>query len=210
MSTNGNKFLGGVDFDDKLVEYFLNKFCEKNKFQQEEIKKDKKAIRRLKIACEKLKRDLSFNQRATLSIYSFYDNIDILETISRFEFNDMCQDLINKLEKPLKRALKDAKIKNEDITQIILVGGSTKLPMVKSFLKNFFINSKINDTINPDEAVAYGATLMAAKILLNPDNILSDFNLLDITPLSLGIEVKNKSKDKEIQKEGGRMSIIIN
>ena len=210
LSTNGNKFLGGVDFDDKLVEYILKQFCDKNKLTIEEVKKDKKAIRKLKITCEKIKRDLSFYQKVTLSIDNFYNNKNILEEISRYQFNQMCEDLIEKLEKPLERAIKDAKITRKDISQIILVGGSTKLPMVKSFLKNYFKNSKINDSINPDEAVAYGATLMAAKILLNDDNILSDFDLFDITPLSLGIEVENKSKDKEIQKEGGIMSVIIN
>ena len=98
----------------------------------------------------------------------------------------------------------------KDISQIILVGGSTKLPMIKSFLNDFFIDSKINDSINPDEVVAYGATLMAAKILLESDNLLSGFTYLDITPLSLGIEVSNESEDEEIQKEVGIMSIIIN
>ena len=209
LSTNGNKFLGGVDFDDKLVEYILKKFCEKNNISLEEVKKDIKAIRKLKISCEKIKRDLSIYQRVTLSIDNFYDNKSIFEEISRFEFNNMCEDLIKKLEKPLQRALEDAKVTSKEISQIILVGGSTKLPMIKTFLKNYFINSKINDSINPDEAVAYGATLLAGKILLNDDNILSNFELFDITPLSLGIEVKNKSKDKEIQKEGGIMSVII-
>ena len=98
----------------------------------------------------------------------------------------------------------------KDISQIILVGGSTKLPMIKSFLNDFFIDSKINDSINPDEVVAYGATLIAAKILLESDNLLSGFTYLDITLLSLGIEVSNESEDEEIQKEVGIMSIIIN
>ena len=210
LSTKGTIFLGGVDFDDKLVDYVLKQFCKQYELSEEEVKKDKKVLRKLKIACEKIKRDLSYKSEVTLSIDNFYDNKKIMTKISRFQFNDMCGDLMEKLEKPLKRALKDAKLTEEKISQIILVGGSTKMPMIKTFLKNHFEKAKINDSINPDEAVAYGATLMAAKILLKDDNILSGFNLFDITPLSLGIEVKNKSEDKEIQKEGGIMSIIIN
>ena len=209
LSTNGDKFLGGEDFDNLLVEYALDKFCYKNELKKEEVKKDKKAIRKLKIACEKIKRVLSSSRETTLCINHFYDNKDILEKISSIQFNDLSKDLIKKLEKPLKDALSDAKITANEISEIVLVGGSTRLPMVKIFLMKYFKNSKINDSINPDETVAYGATLMAAKILIKKDNILSGFQLMDITPLSLGVEVINDSKDKEIRKEGGKMSVIV-
>ena len=110
LSTNGNKNLGGIDFDEKLIEYVLKQFCDKNKFSKEKVKKDEKAIRKLKIACEKIKRDLSFYPKATLSLDNFYDNKSILEEISRYQFNEMCEDLLEKLEDPLENALKDAKI----------------------------------------------------------------------------------------------------
>ena len=201
LSTNGDRFLGGEDFDNKLVEYILDKFCNKNSINIEDIKKDKKAIKRLKISCEKIKRVLSYSRETTLCINHFYDNKDILEKITNIEFINITKDLIQKLEKPLKDALTDAKTTSNEISEIVLVGGSTRLPMIKIFLSKFFKNSKINDSINPDETVAYGATLMAAKILIKKNNFLSGFNLMDITPLSLGVEILNDSKDKEIQKE---------
>ena len=209
LSTNGDKFLGGEDFDNKLVEYILDKFCYKYELKKEEVKKDNKAIRKLKISCEKIKRVLSSSRETTLCINHFYDNKDILEKISSVQFNDLTKDLIKKLEKPLKDALTDAKITVDEISEIVLIGGSTRLPMVKIFLMRYFKKAKINDMINPDETVAYGATLMAAKILLRTDNLLSGFKLMDITPLSLGVEIQNDSKDKEIQKEGGKMSVIV-
>ena len=209
ISTNGDKFLGGEDFDNKLVEYALDKFCFKNELSKEDVKKDKKAMRKLKIACEKIKRVLSSSRETTLCINHFYDNKDILEKITNNQFIDLTKDLVKKLEKPLKDALSDAKITANEISEVVLVGGSTRLPMIKIFLSRYFKNSKINDSINPDETVAYGATLMAAKILIHRDNLLSGFKLMDITPLSLGVEVLNDSKDKEIKKEGGKMSVII-
>ena len=209
LSTNGDRFLGGEDFDNKLVDYILDKFCNKNEINKEDIKKDKKAIKKLKISCEKIKRVLSSSRETTLCINHFYDKKDILENIRYETFYSITKDLIERLEKPLKDALSDAKITSDEISEIVLVGGSTRLPMVKMFLSKFFKKSKINDSINPDETIAYGATLMAAKILLRNNNILSGFNLMDITPLSLGVEILNDSKDKEIQKEGGKMSVIV-
>ena len=103
----------------------------------------------------------------------------------------------------------DAKLSRNEISEIVLVGGSSRIPKVKTFLKEYFEGVKINDTINPDETIAYGATLMAAKILIKKDDNLQGFNLMDITPLSLGLNVKNNSKDPEIQKEGHLMSVII-
>ena len=166
LSTNGDRFLGGEDFDNKLVEYILEQFCKKYEINIEDIKKDRKAIKRLKISCERIKRVLSYSRETTLCINHFYDKKDILEKITNIQFNELTKDLINKLEKPLKDALADAKITSDEISEIVLVGGSTRLPMVKKFLSKFFKKSKINDTINPDETVAYGATLMAAKILI--------------------------------------------
>ncbi len=209
LSTNGDKFLGGEDFDNKLVEYFLDKFCKNYGIKMEEVRKNKKTIKKLKISCEYIKRSLSSNKETTLCLNNFYDNKDILQKISSKEFNNLCQDLINRLEKPINDALADAKLTYNEISEIVLVGGSTRLPRVKTFLSKMFKNIKINDTINPDETVAYGATLMAAKILIKRENILQGFTLMDITPLSLGVEILNDSKNEEIRKEGGIMSVII-
>ena len=221
MSTKGDKFLGGEDFDNKLVEYFLDHFSKEIKEKKEIIKKDKKAIKKLKIACEKIKRVLSDSQETTLYLHNFYNNSDIMKTITRTEFENLCKDLFDRLKIPLDEALEDAHLTKNEIDEIVLVGGSSRIPKIKFFLQEYFnipLNKSqtkgsnkifINDTINPDEAVAYGATLMAAKILIKNDNNLAGFSLMDITPLSLGINVKNNSPDSEIQKEGDLMSIII-
>ena len=211
LSSKGEKFLGGEDFDNKLVEYFLDNFCEKMDLKKEDVKRDKKAIRKLKISCEKIKRVLNSAKETQLYIHNFYDNKDILEKITEAKFNTLCKDLIAKLRKPLDDVISDAKISKNDISEIVLVGGSTRLSMVRIFITRYFngCEIKINDSINPDEAIAYGATLMAAKISKKKIGILSDFNLMDITPLSLGIETQNNSKDSKIRDRGKLMSVII-
>ena len=209
LSTNGDKHLGGEDFDDKLVEYVLNDFCLKFNESKETIKKDKKLIRKLKIYCEIIKKTLSTNYEAILCINNLYKGKDYLQIILRSEFERITSDLIKRLEEPIQNALIDAGLTRNEINEIVMVGGSSRIPKVKEFLKEYFNGVKINDSINPDEAVAYGATLMAAKILIKKDNNLRGFNLMDITPLSLGIEIINENPDPEIRKEGGIMSVII-
>ena len=209
LSTKGDKFLGGEDFDNKLVEFFLDKFCKNMKESKEIIKKDKKAIRKLKIACERIKRELSNRLESTLSITNFYNGNDILENIERKEFEKICQPLFERLKLPIDDALSDAKLSRNEISEIILVGGSSRIPKIKSFLKEYFDGVKINDTINPDEAIAYRSTIMAAKILNIKDDNFKRFNLMDITSLSLGLNIRNNSKDPEIQKEGYLMDVII-
>jgi len=202
---SGDTNLGGEDFDNELVDYIL----EKAKCNKKEIKNDKKAMKQLKISCENVKKILSSSMKTILRIQNFYNNEDIIENITRKEFEDKCEHLFNKLEVSLKEALKNAKLNEEDIHEILLVGGSTKIPKVKKLIRNFFKNSKINDTINPDEAVAFGATLRAEKILHNRDDVISNLHLLDSTPLSLGTNIKNCSKDENIKNEGDIMSVII-
>ena len=210
ISTKGDKFLGGEDFDNILVNYFLDNFCRKMGENKENIIKNKKLIKNLKISCENIKRVLSSTNSTVLSIPNFYNGKDLMESIKRDEFEELSQDLFDKLNDPLKEALMDAKITYKDIGQIVLVGGSTRIPKIKQFLIEYFgENIKINDSINPDEAVAYGATLMAAKIVIKRDKNLSGFNLMDINPLSLGIAILNDSKNKDILKEGLVMSVII-
>ena len=204
LGTSGDTQLGGKDFDNKLVDYFLNNHEKKN-----EIKKDKQCIQKLKINCENIKKRLSKHDQATLSIENFYDNTPLIESIKRTEFEDICSDLFKKLQISLEDALKNAKLTKDEIHEIILVGGSTRIPKVKEIVRNYFPNSKINDSINPDEAVAFGATLEANKILHNKDNSINNFLLMDITPLSLGTNILNKSEDKKIRDEGDIMSVII-
>ena len=177
---------------------------------KDDILNDKQLIKKLKISCENIKKILSTHLNTTLNITNFYNNKDLLKRIDRREFEEICKDLFEKLKIPLDKALQDAKLSSKDIEEIVLVGGSTRIPKIKSFLKEKFGDKcKINDSINPDEAVAYGATLMAAKILFKRDKKLTGFNLLDINPLSLGVATYNDSKDKDIRNEGLLMSVII-
>ena len=206
LGTSGDMNLGGEDFDNQLVDYFLNK--RRNK---EELKKNMQFIKDLKIKCEVIKKTLSNSHcnKATLKIDKFDQNGDLIEEITRDEFEAICHNLFKKLEIPLEDALSNAKLTRNDINEVILVGGSTRIPKVKQIVKNYFPRSKINDSINPDEAVAFGATIEAEKINHNKNSSISNFLLLDITPLSLGTSVLNKSKNKEIQEEGDVMDVII-
>ena len=204
LGTYGDTQLGGEDFDNKLVEYFLNKMDEKDI-----IKKNKECIKKLKIACERIKKALSSSKETTLCINDFFNNMDLNEQIKRETFEDICNDLFKRLENTLENALVNAKLTNYDIKEIILVGGSTRIPKVKKLLQNMFPESKINDSINPDEAVAFGATIECEKILHKNNNSISNFLLLDIIPLSLGTNIVNKSEDPKIKKEGDLMSVII-
>ena len=222
LSTSGDTHLGGEDFDNTLVEFFLKKIIddksklmkkeESDKWKKaikEQVMKDKQAIKRLKVSCENLKKILSNAESAILRINNFYMNEDISEKITRKEFEEECEPLFQRIEKCLEDALTSANLKKEDINQIILVGGSTRIPKVKELVQNYFPKCKINNKINPDEAVAYGATIDAEKILHNKDNNnVSNFHLIDIIPLSLGTNIKNL--DPLNQKEGDVMSIILN
>ena len=154
---SGDTNLGGEDFDNELVDFILKKV----KLDEKDIYNNKEAIKKLKVSCENIKKILSSSEETTIRINNFYNNIDINEKITRKEFEDKCEHLFNKLEISLKDALKNAKLGKDNIQEIILVGGSTRIPKVKEIIKNYFPKSKINDTINPDEAVAFGATIDA-------------------------------------------------
>ena len=214
LSSSGDMHLGGEDFDNALVDFVL----EKQNIDEKMIRKNNHAIKRLKVACENIKKNLSISDKTTLRINNLLDKVDINLEITKQEFENICLPLIERLKLPLNNAIAEAGKKmqalkkdftKDDIDEVILVGGSTRIPMVKNFVKNFFPKKKINDRINPDEAVAYGATLQAEKILYNRDKIISNFHILDITPFSLGLATKNISKDEELQKEGLEMSVMI-
>ena len=201
----GDTNLGGEDFDNELVKYILKK----TKCNEKEIKADKQAMKKLKVSCENIKKILSSSEETTLRIQNFYKNEDINEKITRKEFEDKCGHLFKKIKTSLKDALKKAKLKRNDIHEVILVGGSTKIPKVREIIKNYFKNSKINDTINPEEAVTFGATLQAERILHNRDESTKNLHLLDSIPLSLGTNIKNCSKDEYVKNEGDIMDVII-
>ena len=214
LATAGDMHLGGEDFDNALLDYVI----QKSNVDEKKIRQNNQAIKRLKLACEHAKKILSLSDSTTLRIYNILEKTDIIVNIDKEKFERICQPLFDKLELPLITAISEAekkmkslnkKFSKDDIDEIILVGGSTRIPKIKEFVKNFFPNKKINDSINPDEAVAFGATLQAEKILYNRDKIISNFHILDIVPFSFGIKIKNISKDKELQNEGSEMSVII-
>ena len=209
LSTSGDTQLGGEDFDNELVNYFLSR----RKEFEKEMKEDNQAIKRLKIACENVKKILSESEETIIHVNNFYkDKEDLIDKINREKFNEICKPHFDKLKLSLNEALSNANLQKKDINQIILVGGSTRIPKVRDIIKEYFSDlpdSAINKEINPDEAVAYGATIDAEKILHNKDNNISNVHFLDITPLSLGTNILNKSLEPEIKKEGDMMSVII-
>ena len=210
LGTSGDTNLGGEDFDNALVELVLKKIHYPAD-TIEQIRQNKQAMKRLKVACENTKKILSVSEEANIWINEIIKDVSIIDIIRRIEFEIECKPLFGKLIDPIDKALKIAneKKKNIVIDEVILVGGSTRIPKIKEIVSKKFPNSKINDSINPDEAIAYGATIEAEKILHHQDDKIQNFSLLDITPFSLGTDVKNESKDPEVHKEGPLMDVII-
>jgi len=184
-STAGDTHLGGEDFDDKLVNHFVNEFKRKNK---KDISGDKRALRRLRTACERAKRTLSSSAQANVEIDSLHEGVDFYSAITRARFEDMCADLFKSTLEPVEKALNDAKLSKAQIDEIVLVGGSTRIPKIQKMLQEFFNGKELNKSINPDEAVAYGAAVQAAILAGDKDEAVQDVLLLDVAPLSLGIE----------------------
>ena len=185
-ATRGDTHLGGEDFDHKLVEYCVNEF---KKSSDIDVHGNQKALRRLKVACEKAKRDLSAAQQTSLDIDALADGEDFNITITRPQFEDMCNDLFQNCIAPITEALKDANLKKQDISDIVLVGGSTRIPKIQEIVKDYFDGKELCKSINPDEAVAYGAAVQAAIANNVEDDGLEKLVLLDVAPLSLGVEV---------------------
>ena len=189
-STSGNMHLGGEDFDNKLVEYCIQEFCSKNKnITEEQIRENKKGMKRLKLACEKSKRLLSITEEIVIEVDNFYEDETLQIKVTRPKFEDLCKELFRKLIKPIEEVMKIGKIDLSDIKEVVLVGGSTRIPKVKEIVSDYFGGIKINDSINPDEAVAYGAAIEAFKIHSKKKDIMNDIVLMDTTPFSLGLGV---------------------
>ncbi len=189
-ATSGDTHLGGEDFDNKIVEYCMQEFSKKNKLNVDQIKNlllNIKAKSKLKKEAENAKKILSSANQTCISIDNFYDNIDLNIQLSRSKFENVCDDEFKKCFLPIEKVLSDSGMYKTDITDIVLVGGSTRIPKIRSLLKDYFGKDPKID-INPDEAVAYGAAVQAAVLSGVQDSIITDLVLVDVTPLSLGIE----------------------
>ena len=185
LSTAGNTHLGGEDFDNRMVDYFVSDFKQKNK---KDLKTNPKSLRRLRTACERAKKTLSSATQANIEIDSLFEGIDFYSRITRAKFEELCMDLFRSCLDPVETALKDAKLNKRKVHDVVLVGGSTRIPKIQSLLEEFFEGKQLNKSINPDEAVAYGAAIQAAVLSGNRSSELKDILLLDVAPLSLGIE----------------------
>ena len=184
-ATAGDTHLGGEDFDSRLLRHFSEEFKRKHK---KDISGNPRALRRLRTACERAKRTLSSTAQTTIEIDSLYDGVDFYTSITRARFEELCMDLFRKCMEPVEKTLRDSKIDKSKVNEIVLVGGSTRIPKIQQMLSDFFNGKELNKTINPDEAVAYGATVQAAILTGEGNEAVQDLLLLDVTPLSLGLE----------------------
>jgi len=184
-ATHGDTHLGGEDFDNRLVKHFVEEFKRKNK---KDIQNNKRALRRLRTACEKAKRTLSSSSQASIEIDSLFEGIDLYTSITRARFDELCSDLFKQTITPVEKALRDAKLEKNEIHDVVLVGGSTRIPKIKKLLEDYFNGKELCNSVNPDEAVAYGAAIQAAILKGDKSEEVQDLLLLDVAPLSLGIE----------------------
>lgn len=184
-ATAGDTHLGGEDFDTCMVEYFIDEFKKKHK---KDISSNKRSMRRLRTACEAAKRSLSSSSVANIELDSLFDGIDYITTITRAKFENLCDALFRKTMAPVEQVLRDAKMSKSQIEEIVLVGGSTRIPKIQQLLSEFFNGKELCKSINPDECVAYGAAVQAAILTGTKDSKIADLLLLDVCPLSLGLE----------------------
>lgn len=182
---SGDTHLGGSDIDNILVKHFADEFKRKNKV---DLMENKKAVRRLRTAAERAKRTLSSTTSADVEVDSLHEGIDFNTTISRAKFESLCSDIFKRVIEPVHTVLRDAKMDKGDIHEIVLVGGSTRIPKIQTDLQNLFNGKELCKSVNPDEAVAYGAAVQAAVLSGVKDTVTDGLLLLDITPLSLGVE----------------------
>ena len=196
-ATGGDGHLGGEDYDNRLVQHFATEFKRKHK---KDISDNKRAMRRLRTTCEKAKRTLSATASTSVEIDSLYEGIDFFSSITRARFEELCSDLFQKTMAPVEQVLKDAKMSKGDIHDIVLVGGSTRIPKVQALLSEYFNGKELCKSINPDECVAYGAAVQAAIMSGDSSEKINDLLLLDVTPLSLGLETAGGVMTKLIER----------
>jgi len=194
-ATAGDTHLGGEDFDNRMVNYFAQEFKKKHK---KDLSENQRALRRLRTACERAKRTLSSTTQTSIEIDSLFDGIDFYSTITRAKFEELNIDLFRSCIDPVEKVLRDSKMDRGQIHEVVLVGGSTRIPKVQQLLQDFFNGKELNKSINPDEAVAYGAAVQAAILSGQGGEKVSDLLLIDVTPLSLGLETA-----------GGVMTVLI-
>jgi heat shock protein 1/8 len=191
-ATAGDTHLGGEDFDNRMVDHFIKEFKQKYK---KDLTTSDRAMRRLRTACERAKCTLSTAARATIEIDALFEGVDFNSSITRARFEDLCGDYFRNCIAPVEQVLRDGKMSKSDIHEIVLVGGSTRIPKVQELIKNYFNGKEACKSINPDEAVAYGAAVQAAILTNNnqggsggDNSLASSCIIIDCTPLSLGIE----------------------
>ena len=198
LATGGDTHLGGEDFDNRLVEHFCKEFQKVNK---KDLKENSRSLRRLKTACEKAKITLSSSTKANIEIDSLYEGIDFNSSITRARFEDLCSDLFKEALKPVDQVLMDAKVSKSQVDEIVLVGGSTRIPKMRTMLQEYFNGKNLNMSVNPDEVVAHGAAVQAA--VLNGGQSSSNTNdilLMDVCSLSLGLETRGGVMTKLVER----------
>lgn len=196
-ATAGDTHLGGEDFDNRLVNHLAEEFKRKYK---KDLRNNPRALRRLRTAAERTKRILSSSTEASIEIDALFEGIDFYTKISRARFEELCLDLFRGTLQPVEKALTDAKMDKGEIHDIVLVGGSTRIPKIQTLLQNYFCGKPLNLSINPDEAVAYGAAVQAAVLSGESDSKIQDVLLVDVTPLSMGIETAGGVMTKIIER----------
>ena len=184
-ATAGDTNLGGEDIDNRIVDYVVEEFKKKHRVN---LNENKKAVRRIRSAAEKAKRALSSQTQTSIEIDSLHEGIDLNLSLTRAKFESLCMDIFQRTLAPVERVLTDAKLSKAQVNEVVLVGGSTRIPKIQELLSNFFNGKELCKSINPDEAVAYGAAVQAAILSGMKDEKLDQLVLLDVTPLSLGVE----------------------